>query len=272
MSKKIKDLTNQRFGKLVVIERDFNKTDRHKTVYWKCRCDCGNIITASAGNLKQGYKQSCGCLRANDLTGKRFGRWIVIEKSRKIGKTQMYLCQCDCGTKKEVGHSNIKSGKSTSCGCLQKELASKKFMTHGKRGTRLYNVYANMKSRCCNPNNNRYDSYGGRGIAICKEWLDDFQNFYDWSMQNGYADNLTIDRIDVNGNYEPSNCRWVTMESQSNNQRKTIWVEICGEKKSLKQWTDFMGWKYGKYSARYRRGVQIFNKEELEIIEQKLKE
>ena len=122
-----------------------------------------------------------------------------------------------------------------------------------------------------NENNKRYDCYCGRGIKICQEWLDDFMNFYNWSMDNGYAENLSIDRIDANGNYEPKNCRWANKEQQSNNQRKTIFIEICGQKKSLKQWTNLMEWKYGKYSARYRRGAEIFSEEELKMIEEKVR-
>ena len=267
---KVMDLTGMKFGKLTVIERDYETTDKNNCIFWKCRCDCGNIKSIRAGGLRSGNTTSCGCTRRNDLTGKRFGRWTVIKKSRKDGHIQMYLCKCDCGNIAEVAQSNLTRGKSTSCGCLQKEQARDRFTTHGKRNTRLYTIYANMKARCYNEKNSRYNSYGGRGIKICDEWLDDFQNFYDWSVLNGYKDGLTIDRIDVNGNYEPSNCRWATLEEQINNQRKTICVEICGLKKSLKQWTEFMGWNYGKYSARKRRGVPIFNEEEISKIKERL--
>ena len=102
-----------------------------------------------------------------------------------------------------------------------------------------------MKQRCYNQNNKSYRNYGGRGIKICDEWIgqDGFSNFYKWAINHEYNDNLTIDRIDVNDDYKPANCRWATIEQQSNNQRKTVWIEISGNKKSLKQWTNFMGWK-----------------------------
>ena len=141
------------------------------------------------------------------------------------------------------------------------------------RNSRLYDIHANMKSRCYNKNNPRYASYGGRGISICDEWLNPnsgFENFHNWAMANGYADELTIDRMNVNGDYCPDNCRWSDQETQKNNQRKTVWVEIKGIKKSLKQWTNFMGWSYGKYSARHKRGVDIFSQDELNIIKEKL--
>lgn len=267
------DLIGQRFGNLTVIERDLETEDKHHSVYWKCKCDCGNIKVAKTANLRNGSIVSCGCIRKNNLVGKTFGRWKVIDKAEKIGRIQMYLCKCECGNYGKVAHSNLTRGKSTSCGCFQKEDASKRFSTHGMRNTRLYDIYANMKDRCYNQNNSHYASYGGRGISACKEWLGEngFINFYNWAIANGYQENLTIDRIAVNGNYEPSNCRWATQEQQSNNTRRTVWVEICGEKKSLKQWTNFMGWKYGRYSARYRRGVDIFSEEELEQIKKKIR-
>ena len=269
---KVMDLTGMKFGKLTVVERDYETTDKNNCIFWKCRCDCGNIKSIRAGGLRSGNTTSCGCTRRNDLTGKRFGRWTVIKKSRKDGHIQMYLCKCDCGNIAEVAQSNLTRGKSKSCGCLQKEQARDRFTTHGKRRTRLYTIYANMKLRCYNKKNKSYKLYGERGITICNEWLGEhgFENFYEWSVKHGYADNLSIDRIDVNGNYEPSNCRWVNTEVQSNNQRKTIRINIGGIEKSLKQWTNFMEWGYGKYSARYRRGAEIFNAEEIKKIEERL--
>lgn len=271
MSKKIKDLTGMKFGKLLVIGLDESKSDKWNSTFWKCQCDCGKTVVARGRNLIQGYKKSCGCLKQNDLTGKRFGRLYVCDLIGKNGRNSVYLCKCDCGNYTEVFQSNLTQGKSTSCGCYQKESASERFSKHGKRSTRLYEIYYNMKSRCYNPNNKRYNVYGGKGVTICQDWLDDFMNFYDWAISNGYSDELTIDRIDVKGNYEPCNCRWVNQEQQSNNQRKTIFIEIYGHKKSLKQWTNFMNWKYGKYSARHRRGVEVFNKEEIMLIKEKLK-
>lgn len=274
MSKRIIDLKGRKFGKLTVIE--LAGTDKHKTSLWRCQCECGNTVVVRSANLRNGNTSSCGCIRSNDLTGKRFGRLVVIEKCpvahTKSGNTVFkWKCQCDCGNVVNAVHSNLVKGATNSCGCYQKELAAERFSKHGKRNTRLYAIYYNMKSRCYNKNNKRYGSYGGNGIEICEEWLEDFMNFYNWSMSHGYRDDLSIDRIDVNGNYCPENCRWSDQEQQSNNQRKTIFIEICGEKKSLKQWTNLMEWKYGKYSARSRRGVEIFSVEELKMIEEKLR-
>lgn len=121
---------------------------------------------------------------------------------------------------------------------------------HGKCGTSIYRRYNHMKDRCYNKNNKDYKDYGGRGITICKEWLDDFMTFYDWSTSNGYNDTLTIDRIDVNGNYEPNNCRWVDMKQQSRNRRSNRLFTINGETRCLMEWCEILGLKYKTVATR----------------------
>ena len=161
----------------------------------------------------------------NDLTGKRFGRLIVVERAENYISPQgqarkRWLCKCDCGNMVIVPARSLINDASKSCGCLQKEIAKNTFTRHGKRGSRLYIIWSSMKTRCYNGKSRAYKWYGGRGIKICDEWLNDFQAFYDWAMANGYKDDLTIDRIDVNGNYEPSNCRWITISEQQKNKRQ----------------------------------------------------
>lgn len=132
-------------------------------------------------------------------------------------KGAMWLCQCECGNILKVRAPDLKNGHTKSCGCLHKE--SKPNLTHGLGHTRLNNIWCNMKQRCFNPSNPGYHRYGGRGITMCDAWKNDFMEFYSWAMSNGYNDDLSIDRIDVDGNYEPSNCRWATQQEQSNNTR-----------------------------------------------------
>lgn len=268
MNKKFKNLTGERFGKLLVLKREEN----YKRPFWLCKCDCGNTTITSSNHLLSGQTRSCGCLKNHNLLGKKFGRWLVIGKIKE-NKKLLWLCQCECGNIGKVNSFSLLQGKSKSCGCLQKEITKKRLTTHNQTNKRIYNIYYNIKQRCYNKKEKRYKDYGGRGITICDEWLGDngFVNFYNWSIKNGYQDDLTIDRIDNNGNYEPSNCRWTNLETQTNNKRNTIYFEFFGIKKSLKQWINFMGWNYKTYYARYSRGYETFRINEIIKIEEKLK-
>lgn len=193
--------------------------------------------------------------RVIDLTGQRFGRLTVFERDCLTVKSSAYwICICDCGEYVSVNSQSLRRGKTCSCGCFHKEMQNTYGMRHGKSNTRLYGIWHGMKDRCYNSNNPRYSHYGGKGVAVCDEWKNDFQAFYDWAMANGYSDDLSIDRIDVNGNYEPSNCRWADKKTQANNTSKNHIVTAFGETKTLAQWAETTGINAITINTRLRNG------------------
>ena len=173
-----------------------------------------------------------------DLTNQKFGKLKVLYRLKysKTAHTYLWLCQCDCGNIIEVSGNNLRSGHTKSCGCLKLE----KQITHNLSKTRLYSIYNNMKARCYNPKNPYFYNYGGRGISICDEWLNDFCSFYNWAVNNGYDSSLFIDRINNNGNYEPNNCRWVTPKENSNNKRNNKYILYKGETHTIAQWAEIL--------------------------------
>ena len=178
----------------------------------------------------------------NIWIGKKFGRLTVIgfEKSKKHTKWN-WKCKCDCGNVRVVDPAAVKKGNTRSCGCLHDEECAKratKFKHSIYEYKRLHGIYHGIKRRCYRVSEPRYKDYGGRGIKMCDEWLDKnngFDNFVEWALSHGYTDKLTIERNDVNGNYCPENCSWITLEEQRNNQRGTLWVEYKGERVRLKE-------------------------------------
>ena len=177
-----------------------------------------------------------------DLTGQSFGQWTVLNRNYVIapGDGAYWWCRCDCGVINFVHGTNLRNGHSRSCGCLVSDTNRR----HGKFGTKIYECWANMKRRCYEISNVRYEIYGGRGITVCERWLE-FKGFYE-DMGPSYKEGLQIDRIDNDGNYCPENCRWVTRLEQAKNRRNTI----IYKGKTLREWSKETGIKQRTLSYR----------------------
>lgn len=188
---------------------------------------------------------------AYNLINQKINKWLVIDRlpPKGNGSPIIYKCVCECGNIGYVSSKDLRKNKSRQC----RKCALKKI--NGLSNSKIYKTYHSMKNRCLNPNEKIYKYYGGRGIKICNEWLDEkkgFMNFYNWSINNGYDEKLTIDRIDTNGNYEPKNCRWVTMAEQNRNHRRNVNIEINNVKKCLTDWIKDAGMDYEKGRGYYR--------------------
>lgn len=242
MQKRSVDLTGQKYGKLKVLKEvepkrfSCGRLER----MWECECECGNIVIFSQPNIRSGNSRSCGCSKIIDLTGQRFRKLTVIKKDVAIQKEKRkvykWICQCDCGNTVSVLQHSLLSGGTRSCGCLVK---NKKYGEIGKH--KLKDIWHNMIERCQNSNHKSFYAYGGRGIKVCPEWLDKnkgYMQFYEWSFKNGYKDGLTLDRIDVDGDYSPANCRWITNREQQRNKRNNHLLEYNGETRCISEWAE----------------------------------
>lgn len=231
---KFQDLTGKRFSRLVVTEFAGMKGKRS---FWRCRCDCGNETLVASNHLKAGNVKSCKCAlsdRLVDLVGKRFGRWVVL---KRVKKDRHWLCRCDCGNEVEVHGESLKAGTSTSCGCRRDEVSAKNMRelqvrmhaegrggrtTHGMAYSAEHKAWQHMKSRCENLKTAFYENYGGRGIKVSERWRESFANFLT-DLGPRPSPEHSLDRIDVNGNYEPGNVRWATrIEQAANTRRKRL--------------------------------------------------
>jgi len=199
--------------------------------------------------------------------GQKFGRLTVIGFGESVTTDGLHQvtwdCQCACGNIiRGRRPRNVKSGQTRSCGCLKQEQNTKNLAdhrrTHGMSETRIFGIWEKMRDRCNNPNTPAYKNYGGRGIKVCPEWDASFEAFWDWARHNGYQDDLTIDRIDNDGDYCPNNCKWVTRTEQQRNKRNIRYVEVCGERMPLKTACEKLGVPYKAVHLRItRRGWDI---------------
>ncbi len=224
-------MVGKRFGRLLVTG-NAGRNERGNLLY-SCVCDCGKSVIALGSLLRNGGTKSCGCLatekrkeigkaskgrassKVPDLAGKIFGLLTVIQRDGSNAHGQaLWLCRCECGKETHVTTTKLNSGATKSCGCLGLKHATEAKIKHGQSGTPLYRVFKTMHNRCERKSTKEFRWYGAKGVRLCDDWKE-FQPFYDWAMSNGYRHGLTIDRINPDGDYEPSNCRWITRQENS---------------------------------------------------------
>lgn len=244
-------LIGQKFGKLTIIDT-MRKRNNHSTcTYVTCECDCGTIKDYQFSALKLGKIKSCGCtkkLDLNELIGQIFGNWTIIDayyKKDNTGRKRIYtLCSYN-NVKREIVYDSLKNYDINKV---------REKLIYDQTDKRLYHIYISMKTRCYNASSPQFQYYGARGIRICDIWLNDFNSFRNWALINNYQEGLTIDRIDVNGNYEPANCRWVNIKVQNNNKRTNNYITINHETKTLAQWCALYNMNYNIVHERIKRG------------------
>lgn len=253
MRKHYGDISGQVFGEFTALYPD--EEAGHKNPRWVCRCSCGKIVSVRKYALISGQAKDCHAPCHSKLVGMRRGRFVVLPEAETRNGIRYYKCLCDCGNIFYISSSHIHNKNVVSCGCRRREVG-KETGTHHMTDTRIYSIWEKMKARCTNSNLPGFNNYGGRGIKVCQEWMDSFEAFYEWAMANGYDDSLSIDRIDVNGNYCPENCRWVTQKVQANNTRTNVYVEYNGERLTLHEIYDKYsknGVSYKLFHSRYRK-------------------
>lgn len=261
------DLTGRRFGKLTVTNRLPNHvTSGGQTkVMYLCKCDCGNERIVQAGKLTSGVVTQCtDCHVAHfdDLTGQRFGMLTALERVGERRGRALWKCKCDCGNVVERTHDLLRHSKveMPNCGCVNgRKIEDGHSFIHRMSSTRIYETYHRMISRCNNENHSDYKDYGGRGIAVCDDWQGNygFINFYNWAIHSGYDEKLSIDRIDVNGNYCPENCRWADDITQANNKRNNHILFYDGKTQTIAEWAREYGISYTMLYQRIRRGWSV---------------
>lgn len=254
----------QRFGELTIIKE--LPTDELWRRRFLCQCDCGGTIETLLYCLTQGKCTHCNNKvhvrrkNAQKYIGQRYGKLVGVEYVgyNEKNHSPIIRCQCDCGNATAVQARYLVKGETKSCGCNKHHVFDWN-ITHGftasnadKNDKRLYIIWQGMNRRCNDAKFKGYRQYGGRGITVCNEWKYDFLAFREWALKNGYEETLTIDRKNVNGNYEPSNCRWITWQEQADNRQNTIWITHDGETHTIREWSSITGIKLSTLRSRYR--------------------
>ena len=206
--------------------------------------------------------------RIKDITNQRFGNLTALKYvGSNKDKKAMWECKCDCGNTYVTTGKSLRLNLTTSCGCMKIQRAiqlGKKNKTHGKTKTRLYNIWHGMKKRCRTESDTNFKYYGGKGISVCDEWVNSFESFEDWSIKNGYSENLTLDRINPEGNYEPDNCRWADWVTQGNNRSNNVFIMFEGEEMTKAEAARKIGISSQLLQYRYDRGIPLRGKDDIE--------
>lgn len=220
----VKDETGNRYGKLIVIKRVSN--DKHGNARWLCNCHCGRSYITLGSGLRSGKSSHCGCASNIDISGNIYGRLLVLHRmSKRYNKlngynnrvVNFYVCRCDCGSIIKVTKNHLTTGHTKSCGCYAKDRTKEVRTSHGLSTHPLYVVWKDMLLRCYDPRHKSYELYSSNNRTVCEEWIEDIKIFYEWSISNGWAKGLQLDRIDNSKGYSPSNCRFVTPQENVNN-------------------------------------------------------
>lgn len=199
--------------------------------------------------------------RIINMVGKEFNGCVVLgSKGMDKDKKARWGCRCYCGKNFVTTGKSIRAGKTKSCGCFKTKVivkAGKENKIHGETKTRLYNIWHGMKKRCSTPSDTSYKNYGAKGIRVCKEWLDSYENFRGWALSNGYEEHLTLDRIESDKNYSPDNCRWANWITQGRNRSSNVFVNFKGKKMTLSQVAEEIGESREMVWYRHKHGIQL---------------
>jgi hypothetical protein len=245
------NFTGREFGKLTVLAKT-DKRDRHLNFLWECQCACGKRVLTIAAKLRNGDAKSCGCLKDFNLTGRRFGRLVVLGSAGNYSynwKTLLFNCRCDCGTEKAILGTLLRRGLTKSCGCLRHKSPPNR--THGMAGSRIYQTWLRMIRRCTEKSCRDFPDYGGRGIVVCARWMQ-FENFF--ADMGAAPPGKTLDRRNNDHGYQPDNCRWATAKEQANNTRKNHRITALGRTQTLSQWAEEANLRAATIAARIKCG------------------
>lgn len=244
-----KEMAGLTFGNLSVIEFAGN---RGRTALWLCRCSCGKVVVKSGRDIRGGRTVGCGSGACRgirpELVGQRFGELTVVEYMGHKNGAAQWRCLCDCGTECIRSGGCLRQGSSLSCGCRVRRAVT----THGKTSTKAHRAWLGAKARCCRVTSTNYSDYGGRGIKVCRRWLNSFENFYA-DMGDPPSPSHTLERKDNNGNYEPKNCIWADRLTQRLNNRNVRLIEFRGVTKCLSYWAQEIGMTRGSLKKRLAR-------------------